>query len=84
MSLMTGRGRPVRAAMSGVEISIERMERTVSMVFLRMMERKVMTYNGVLQRIYYGQMDTEVGVTDTNYEDTDGEEEDYASSDMEQ
>ena len=48
------------------------------------MERKVMTYNGVLQRIYYGQMDTEVGVTDTNHEDTDGEEEDYASSDMEQ
>ena len=46
------------------------------------MERKVMTYNGVLQRIYYGQMDTEVGVTDTNYEDTDGEEEDYASSDI--
>ena len=41
-----------------------------------------MAYNGILQRIYYGQMDTEVGVTDTNHEDTDEEEEDYTSSDI--
>ena len=46
------------------------------------MEKKVMAYNGILQRIYYGQMDTEVGVTDTNHEDTDEEEEDYTSSDI--